>query len=230
MANNLTLVTITPYSSGGESIVFALCGDSTYGPATGGTGGWQIVDRPKMVGATQWYDRSPMELDMSLLISGEVIYSNPNASVEHQCRVVDGWQEKIVGQQQPPVLTITGPVPGTQHQWCIYQLTFKEALRDPTAGFRIQQTIDMKLYEYNSPLQATLNAPTPTAAFFQNILAQSGESASYLTYTVVAGDTLASIAAVWLNNYMRWTDIANLNNIRDPNSISPGQVILLPQS
>jgi len=33
-----------------------------------GSGGWQVVDRPKMVAATQWYDRSPFQLQFDAII------------------------------------------------------------------------------------------------------------------------------------------------------------------
>jgi nucleoid-associated protein YgaU len=48
------------------------------------------------------------------------------------------------------------------------------------------------------------------------------------TYTVRAGDTLGGIAVRELGSFNRWHDIADLNGIRDPNSLRIGQVLRLP--
>jgi hypothetical protein len=47
-------------------------------------------------------------------------------------------------------------------------------------------------------------------------------------YTVVAGDTLPSIAEKELGDRRRWTEIADLNRITDPSKIKPGLQLLLP--
>lgn len=52
---------------------------------------------------------------------------------------------------------------------------------------------------------------------------------SNLKYTVKKGDTLETIAKVYLGSATRWKQIATLNgNIRDPKSIKVGQVLRLP--
>lgn len=47
-------------------------------------------------------------------------------------------------------------------------------------------------------------------------------------YTVVEGDTLWRIAKRQLNDGSRYTEIASLNNLDDPNVISPGQELTMP--
>jgi len=47
-------------------------------------------------------------------------------------------------------------------------------------------------------------------------------------HTVVPGDTLWAIAKRELNDGRRYMEIAQLNNIRNPNLIFPGQVLRLP--
>lgn len=49
------------------------------------------------------------------------------------------------------------------------------------------------------------------------------------TYTVKAGDTLLSIAARELGSATRYTELAALNDIRDPRRLRPGQVLRLPE-
>lgn len=214
----------------GAGITFAIMGDGTYAPAAGGQGGWQIVDRPRQVAALQWYDRSPMSIVADLLIDSETIYGAAGYSVEYECLLLDGWQDKIIGTNQPPIFSITGPVAGVQRQWCIYTLSYGAAIRDQQAGFRTQQRVNLTLYEYNSPLQSTLNTPSPAAQAWYIAGNQSNGAGGYLLYTVKAGDTLETIAAALLNNYSEWTAIASLNNLRDPNNLYPGQVLQIPNS
>ena len=49
------------------------------------------------------------------------------------------------------------------------------------------------------------------------------------TYTVAKGDTLWSIAASKLGDGNRWRDIADLNAIKNPDAIAPGQTLKLPK-
>lgn len=50
------------------------------------------------------------------------------------------------------------------------------------------------------------------------------------TYTVVKGDTLWHIAKRFLGDGARYQEIANLNNINNPDLIYPGQVFKIPTS
>lgn len=240
--NNQALFTLTPIGNatfgvtglaGGSTggITFCLLGDAPYTPAGGGQGGWQIVDTPRSVAKTQWYDRSPMQLTLTLLMESEVINGVAGASIEYACQILDGWQDKTPGTDQPPIFNITGPVPGIQHQWCIYTMSFDDAIRDAQAGFRTQQHISLTLYEYNSPLQSTVNAPSPAEFAAVNGPSISSDNAGgYYIYTVRSGDTLESIASALLNNYSDWQEIATLNNIRDPDNLYPGQSLQIPTS
>ena len=242
-SNNAVLVTLTPIGQttapvtgkapGSTSgITFSLIGDAVYSPATGGQGGWQTVDRPREVAGMQWYDRSPMQLVLPLLMDSEIIngIAGAGSPIEYTCQLLDGWQDKIPGTNMPPVFSISGPVPGIQHQWCIFTLSFTEAIRDYQAGFRTQQKVDLTLYEYNSVLQSTLNTPGPAAQAAYLSTQQNNSAGGYFIYQVVTGDTLESIAARLLSNYASWPSIAALNNIRDPLNIAPGQQLQIPNS
>jgi hypothetical protein len=227
-SNPLSLIILQPvYPTGAAALLFNLIDTGKYYQATGGTGGWQIVDRPKRPAATQWYDRSPWELDMTLMLDSETIYGVAGRSIEYQCQLMETWMDAVPGTLLPPILTITGPVPGLQRQWCVYTLEYDDAIRNPSAGFRTQQSITVALYEYVPATSAIAAGASPAAAAQQTLLAQTS-AVSYVLYTVKTGDTLSSIAAKLLNNYAAWTTIAFLNNIRDPNSLIPGELIKVP--
>ena len=224
-----SLVSITPIDPAGPTIKFCLLGDAVYGPAGGGgNGGWQIVDRPRLVAATQWYDRSPMQLELPLMLDAHTLYLNSSISIEPLCYAVDLWQDRTPGKMQPPTLAISGPVPGQQHNWVLKSVTFNEALRNKVGGYRFQQKMTMTLYEYNSPLVSLAPAGSPAQAATAALNAEEA-SQSFTIYVVVKGDTLSKIASKVLGNYALWTRLATLNDIRDPNTLSPGQLIKIPQ-
>nr|WP_246259729.1 LysM peptidoglycan-binding domain-containing protein [Streptomyces typhae] len=49
------------------------------------------------------------------------------------------------------------------------------------------------------------------------------------TYTVRKGDTLTSIAKAQLGDAGRWREIADLNVLKNPDAITPGQKLKLPK-
>jgi nucleoid-associated protein YgaU len=48
-------------------------------------------------------------------------------------------------------------------------------------------------------------------------------------YVVRAGDTLTKIAAFQLGSVVRWHDIAQANNLRDPHHLKVGQRLRIPE-
>lgn len=231
MVSANTNVTITPLNAPSNALTFGLMGDSTLQPATasGGTGGIQIMDRPRLVAALYWYDRSPFELDLPLIIDSEIVYGADGGSVEYQCRQIRSWLDPVGGTIQPPVLSVTGPVDGVEYLWWLYSVEYDEAIRDPQGGFRTQQKIKVVLYEFNSSTQNVLGAPSPAQAALYQYNGSIGSQA-YTLYTVVVGDTLSSISATQLGTASEWQTIAALNNLRDPNFLTAGQVLKLPSS
>ena len=76
-----TIVTLTPNIGTGTSlsngqftyspVKLMVIDDATYSQ-NNSTGGWQVVDRPKTVAATQWYDRSPWQLQFKAYVAPEI--------------------------------------------------------------------------------------------------------------------------------------------------------------
>ena len=228
MSNPLTQVVVTPVNPPGEGIILGLLGDSTYDQAGGGgSGGWQIVDRPRNVAAMQWYDRSPWQLVGKAVIDSYTIYGNNHISVDPLCLLMESWMDKIPGTLLPPILSITGPVPGIQRKWVLYKASFGAAIRNSHAGFRVYQEVDLTFYEYHAPITTITGLPSPASTAQANLAAATAAE-SYNLYTVVAGDTLVTIAANQMGNWTFWTQLAALNNVRDPNHLSAGLIIKIP--
>lgn len=62
----------------------------------------------------------------------------------------------------------------------------------------------------------------------QSLKLPDSNTSTERTYTVVSGDTLSAIAQRELGDANRYMEIANLNNIENPNLIYAGQVLRLP--
>jgi hypothetical protein len=218
-------------------VTLNLTGDATYGP-NNGSGGWQIVDRPKLTAATQWYDRAPYNLQIPVMLDHTSssktpisINVDPSLSVEPECARLENWMNKVAGQLMPPVLRISGPVPGTEKLWVMHTLEFKEALRDVNAGFRYQQTLNLEFYEYTPPLNNLFgNYGQGHAANWANNQQVNTGTQSYETYIVKDGDTLQKIATKMYGNANDMVKkIAALNNIRDFRNIPTGRVLIMPR-
>ena len=165
-----TLLTINPLASapGLAPVVVGLIDHSTYGPV-GGSGGWQVIDRPKTFAATQWYDRAPFQLEFDCMLDNGVTQGPKSAgtSVEADCNQLQSWLDAVTGTYEPTTLSITGPVPGSVgtngvKTFILFSISFSDAIRDFTTGDRILQKVHIVLYEYNKPI-ASLFDTTPAA-------------------------------------------------------------------
>jgi LysM domain len=52
----------------------------------------------------------------------------------------------------------------------------------------------------------------------------------YISYTVKTGDKLERVARDLLTDPRKWNELARLNGLKDPNFITPGQVLDVPRS
>lgn len=215
---------------GGPTVGFGLAGDSqgTRSSATG-AGGWQVVDRPRRGVTTEWVDYGQYQLTMSLILDGFTGRSTGQRSCEPAIAEVESWELPVPGAQppEPPKLKVRGPVPHNEMTWVVYTLTWKEAIRDPTTGVRWQQNLDLVLWQYLPP-SVLLQAASPALAALASAATSAGAAAGTQSYTVKAGDTLLTIATSFYGSYNYWTLLANANNIRDPDSLTAGQVLTVP--
>jgi len=234
------VVTISPVntSNSGNPITFGLVDDATYNQVTG-SGGWQVVDRPKITSATQWFDRSLWQLSMSLILSSDITnnkstYVNPTSttkiSVENECYEIENWINPVSGSYEPPVFTISGPVPGVQHYWIIYSVEFGAAIRDPLSGYRYQQEVKLVLYEYSPPYTSKVNSVVPSGFVSNFQYNVNDQPVAVTTYIVAPGDTGAKIASKFgfTTGSTTYQKFLTVNGIRDPQNLVPGQSLVIP--
>lgn len=94
-------------------------------------------------------------------------------------------------------------------------------------------TVELRLKEYRQIMSQVIE---PTGEVSDDGVAeavaieQRPAKETAKEYTVKSGDTLWAIAKRELNDGSRYKEIAELNNISNPNLIYPGQVFKLPES
>jgi len=157
-------------------------------------------------------------------------YSAPDfVNIEGDCAMLESWLDAVPNTLVPPILSVSGPVPGTSHLYCLYSVEFQEALRHAKEGWRYQQNVNIVLYEYNPPTGKISNT-APSGHVDSYNYNNSSQQSSYRIATVTQGPnglpvSLQSIA----NTYgVTMSSIQQVNGIRDPQSIQVGQTLLIP--
>lgn len=212
-----------------QTIRFGLNEQTSYtrSSSSTGSGGWQVVDRPRNKVATEWTDFGQYQLTMNLILGGRT-FAIVQPSIETQISIVEKWEEPKPGSTppEPPTLKVSGPVAHTELDWVLYSLNWGDCIRDAQSGHRTYQECQVVLWQYLPPVITLLRAKSPA----KNAAAQlvGAGTASTRRYTVKQGDDLTSIASAQLGDWTQWTTIATLNGLRAPTSVSSGQIISLP--
>lgn len=215
----MTAVTFTPVIPPGPPLTAGRTGE----PAKLSVpAGWTVTARPRRVGTTDWQGWEPVTLVVPIVFDGFL----DDRSVEHDVGTLETYCRSAPGGVQPPVVTVSGPVPGTDLRWCVTSIDWGvEDRRDD--GQRIRAYATVNLMEYVPVSLAVLLPPPPSPAAAAAERAGPAPSGAG-TYTVKRGDTLSVIAQHVLGNSARWHEIADLNGIRDPRRLQVGQVLRLP--
>lgn len=205
-AHPAQLTVITPHALSGGSyrkVTMMVMGDVEMDQVSG-SGGLQVIDRPRRVAATQWYDRSPFQLTLNFIMDTTITSSTPINDMEE----MQSWLEAASTAGtiiQPPYLTLTGPTPGTGRSWMLSTLTEKSRLYTP-AGGQLQVIGVAVLYEFNPPYPYGSTSPAKTQQ-------QTSTDKSSKTYVIKPGDTILKIAA----SQMGKASTANENAIKKAN-------------
>lgn len=219
-------VTFTPVFRSGLRPVRVLLGDGT-AKATADAG-WSFVSRLKNKGFTTWEGYAPYVMTIPVTFdgfAGEVSQEQEYEALRRIQRVPTG------PTNQPSPVRVAGPLPLTNLLWVVQNLEEDSAIRRERDGNRIRIIATVTLMEYVEPDVLVAVRPSPARAAQERATQQPGAAAAAptgRTYTVKRGDTLSRIAQRQLGSYKRYTEIARLNGIRDPNRIRPGQVLRLP--
>lgn len=200
-------------------------------PAGGGSG-WTIQARPRRKALTVWDGTDPLRELVPLFLDGVT----DNTSVEPECAQIEQLSRPPMPGAEPPLVRVIGIIPHPGLDWIVESLEWDAAPVYSRSGYRTQQGVVVHLLEYVADdrlaeipaAEHARRAATAKAAAAAKTAGVKVATTTAKTYLVVAGDTLITIAARKLGSYKRWGEIRDLNNLRDPNSIRPGQRLQLP--
>jgi LysM repeat protein len=205
---------------------------------TDGYGGWAVTGRPKREGLTEWGGRNPYAFDLDFTI--DALEEGDGAGTERAIARLESMAG-IDSYDEPPTVMIDagGAIPHDLNRnpgwrYVIENIGFDKSkeIRLGNTGNRVfvRGTISLRKYVRDEALGAFTAAERARRkkASKKKAEAKGGKSSKAKRYTVKTGDTLSKIAYDRLGKSSRWTEIANLNGIRDPRRIHPGQVLKLP--
>ena len=220
-------LTLTPVLPKG-TVNFGMVGDATFEPVSAGSsGGWQIVDRPRRE------SHHPVVRRLAHVARARPAPRRRRHLGRARCR--PPVRLAVPARRRHPAARALGQGPidaqAKALYWIVYTLKFDQdnVIRNDS-GARTQQSIHVTLYEYCSATAAVLTNLSPAKVAQKALTSSHVSTTSRRTYVVKSGDTLSSIAARVLGNVALWPTIASANNIRDPNNIQVGQVLIMPSS
>jgi LysM domain len=208
-----------------------------------GFGGWEAVERPRRKPLTYWKGQPGLQLTLPILLDRW----STGVSIEAAIERLQKMGQPTAADGEPPQVTIRatgGAVPFQGRTWVLGELSFGDALMNED-GNRVRQYATLTLWEYVEDVYLTERSAANRrrrkkrsrrhgAARKRIVAKRSGKPRKRASLRAVAqlelgeGEDLATIAARELGDADRWTEIAELNGLRDPRAISPGQVIRLP--
>lgn len=209
-----------------------------------GYGGWDEVARPRRRPLSVWVGSPALRMTVPIILDDFVA----GRSVEHDITNLETLATPNAANGTPSRLTIKatgGFVPHQTTVWVIDDLAWGDGeINDK--GNRIRQAVTLSLLEHISEVRVQVNSPanlkkaekqqkTPKPGAPKKRVAAkaipvhgSHGSPTRSADTFGQGEDLLTIAARELGDANRWVEIAQLNGIRDPRNIAPGQVLRLP--
>ncbi|WP_369070014.1 LysM peptidoglycan-binding domain-containing protein [Kineococcus terrestris] len=224
----LTSVTLAPADSPLAPVTVELIGAARLSPPNST---WDEVARPRRQSYLEWTGYGIQRQSFTCLFAGE-LRGDELADITAETVKLHHLAIPPGARTPPPLVRLSGPLYGIGpgDLWVIESITPGAPWRRDSDGRVCLNTYEVALAQHvahdviTNSTKAAATSPAREAADRQGAPAPGPAR----TYTVVAGDTLSGIAARLLGAASRWPDIANLNGVRDPRSIRPGQVLKLP--
>lgn len=208
-----------------------------------GYGGWEEVARPRRSPLTTFTSRPGLHLTLPVLLDEWT----SGRSIERQISQLERMALPTAADGEPPRVRIAatgGAIPYKGRTWVIAELAWGDALMNDY-GDRVRQQATLSLIEYVEDVHLTERSAANRRRSKAKITRKK-VGAAQKRVTVKrsskklragaraaadewgAGEDLLTIAARELGDADRWTEIAELNGLRDPRAMKPGQVIRLP--
>lgn len=193
-------------------------------PVTLANGGWAILSRPKDTGFLSWEGFTPESMTVALMFDG--VSSNTSQQGDYDA-LVRLMRTRVGSEKQPSPLRLKGPtVQNDLNKLWVIQSIEQDAtgVVRSSAGVLLRVPVVVSLVEYVEADVLISVVPSPAKRLNKN----NPAPAPSRTHTIQYGDTLSGIAAKYLGSWKRYTEIAELNGIRDPNRVPVGTVLKIP--
>jgi hypothetical protein len=211
---------------------------------TAGYGGWAEVARPRRRPLSVWTGSPGLRMTLPILLDG----FHDGRSIERQIAQLERLGLPTAADGAPPRIRLVargGAVPHTDRVWVVDSLTFGDGAIMNAAGDRTRQPATLSLLEWIADVRVNekstttqtrrqaARAKSKAGAARKRVVAghgkpKAGHSRAASSSSFGAGEDLLTIAARELGDADRWIEIAQLNGLRDPRAIAPGQALRLP--
>jgi hypothetical protein len=212
---------------------------------TAGYGGWSEIARPRKRPISFWLGAPGLRMTLPIIFDG----FRDGRSVERDIAKLERLATATAANGQPPVLTLVargGAVPNQDKLWVVDSLGWQSGQTMNASGARTRAICDVALFEFIEDARLVERSPSKRirALSKQKQSKRGGKSKRVVAKrakTVVhkstrvdldtdfgTGEDLLTIAARELGDCTRWVEIAQLNGLRDPRAITPGQVLRMP--
>lgn len=180
---------------------------------TGGLARYDEITRPLRKSATEFAGQDLERITFTLIFEGY-----PSRSVEGDLATLRGMAKPLgSGKRGPLVKLVYGPL-AENKLWTVSIDDQPDELRRRDLR-RVRQDVVVTLLEW-----------VEAEASLTSIEKHNEEHGGSHRSVVADGRTLAEIAADELGDPERWTEIAELNGIRDPRSVAVGTELFLPDA
>lgn len=182
------------------------------------------IERPRDKPILEYRSRSAARLQMTVIFDR----FETGESVEQHLRTLENFARPVSKRKPPPELEFDyGPV-GRGKRWVLTEVTYGDESRDEELR-RTYAVVTITLTEFIDVEISLTPAKRNKGKKNDGDKDKKGKRSSGKRVVTGTGDTLARIASVELGDHLRWVEIAELNGIRDPNHLTPGQSLQLPE-
>lgn len=194
---------------------------------SGGAGRWQTHERPGQVDATTFDRLAPWRVEFTWRIDGMA----SGQSVEPKIARLEQIARPGGGSSRPAVVQVDADWQLADLDWIIDDLDWLDdpmPVRDRRSGERLRQWVEVTLVEHNPPATVDVDDLDPLDDDDDDGPDEDPPRPEK-TVTVSSGDTLWGIAEQHLGDGSRFREIADLNDIDNPDLIFPGDEFRLPE-
>lgn len=212
--------------------------DETPAQITGGHGGWQITQRERRLGVTQWRGNDPIRMAVPIIFDKSIHHIQDQGTAMHHLRLMG--RPPAVNHGEPPEIFCKGPgVPtatgkGSKQPWVIENIAWgtNRILDINDQWFRQDAVVNLIEYidedRVDFPNAPTISKKRKKKHHHNTKPGHHSKPHGWPKFhTYQPGDTLPKMAAHYYKDSSKWRRISRANGNCDPNLKGPHPYIFL---